>query len=139
VTVETRRVGIFFYGMFMDPDLLRGRGLDPVNARRACVRGMRLCLGERAALEADPSGAVYGILVELTHGGIERLYAEPGVAMYRPEAVLAAPEDGAPIAALCYNLPSVPSTAEPNLEYARKLRELAARLGLPGDYVRGIK
>jgi hypothetical protein len=139
VTVETRRVSIFFYGLFMDSDLLRGKGLHPVNARRACVRGMRLCIGERAALEVDPGGAVYGILVELTHGEIERLYAEPGVAMYRPEAVLAEPEDGAPLAALCYNLPSAPSAPEPNPEYARKLRDLAARLGLPGDYVRSIK
>jgi hypothetical protein len=122
----------------MDPDLLRSKGLDPVNARRACVRGMRLSLGARAALEADPGGSVYGILVELTHGEIERLYAEPVVAMYRPEAVLAEPENGAPIAALCYNLPSVPITVEPNLEYARKLRDLAARLGLPPDYVRSI-
>ena len=135
---DGRRVGVFFYGLFMDPDLLRSRGLDPVNARRACVRGMRLCLGERAAIEVDPGGAVYGILIELTHGEIERLYAEPGVTMYRPEAVLAEPEDGAPLAALCYNLPSRPSTAGPNLDYARKLRDLAARLGLPGDYVRGI-
>ena len=122
----------------MDPDLLRSKGFDPVNPRRACVRGMRLRLGQRAALEPDPGGAVYGILVELTHGEIERLYAEPGVAMYRPEAVLAEPEDGAPVAALCYNLPSAPSTSQPNLEYVRKLRDLAARLGLPGDYVRGI-
>jgi hypothetical protein len=136
--METRRVSIFFYGLFMDPDLQRGKGLHPANARRACVRGMRLCIGERVALEVDPGGAVYGVLVDLTHGEIERLYAAPSVAMYRPEAVLVEPEDGASLAALCYNLPSVPSALEPNLEYAQKLRELATRLGLPGDYVRGI-
>ena len=135
---EGRRVGVFFYGLFMDPDLLRGKGLDPVNPRRAGVRGMRLSLGERAALEVAPGGAVYGVLVELTHSEIERLYAETGVSMYRPEAVLAEPEDDAPLAALCYNLPAAPSTSQPNVEYARKLRDLAARLGLPSDYVRSI-
>jgi hypothetical protein len=135
--VEARRIRVFFYGLFMDPDLLRDRGLRPVNARRASVRGMRLRIGERAALALDPVGVVYGILVELTHGDIERLYTEPSVSLYRPEAVLAEPDEGEPVAALCYNLPSAP-TDQPNLGYLRKLRELATRLGLPADYVSSI-
>jgi hypothetical protein len=136
--METRRVSIFFYGLFMDPELLRGKGLLPENARRACVRGMRLRIRKRAALELDPDGVVYGMLVELTHGDIERLYAEPSVAPYRPEAVLAEPDEGQPLAALCYNLPSAPSTDSSNLEYARKLRVIATRLGLPAGYVSSI-
>jgi hypothetical protein len=80
---------------------------------------------------------VHGMLLELTHGDIERLYAEPSVAPYRPEAVLAEPDEGEPVAALCYNLPSAPPD-EPNLEYVRKLRALATRLGLPAGYVNGI-
>jgi Gamma-glutamyl cyclotransferase, AIG2-like len=135
--MKTRRLSVFFYGLFMDPELLRAKGLQPANARRACVRGMRLRIGERAAVELDPEGVVYGILVELTHGDIERLYAEPSVAPYRPEAVLAEPDEGEPVAALCYNLPSAP-TDEPNLEYAGKLRELATRLDLPAGYVSSI-
>ena len=135
--METRRLSVFFYGLFMDPELLRGKGLHPENARRACVRGMRLRIGERAALELDPDGIVYGMLLELTHGDIERLYAEPSVAPYRPEAVLAEPDESEPVAALCYNLPSAPMD-EPNLEYVRKLRALATRLGLPAGYVNSI-
>jgi hypothetical protein len=135
--METRRVSVFFYGLFMDPELLRGKGLQPENARRACVRGMRLRIGERAALEPEPDGVVYGMLVELTHGDIERLYAEPSVAPYRPEAVLAEPDAGEPLAALCYNLPSAP-TDEPQPEYVRKLREVATRLRLPAGYVSSI-
>jgi hypothetical protein len=137
VSYETR-VSVFFYGLFMDPDLLRSRGIDPGNPRRARVRGRRLRIGERAALGSDPDGIVYGMLIELTHADIERLYAEPSVAVYRPEAVLAEPDEGAPIAALCYNLPSAPAAHERNPEYARKLRDLATRLDLPADYVRSI-
>jgi Gamma-glutamyl cyclotransferase, AIG2-like len=135
--MKTRRLSVFFYGLFMDPDLLRGKGLQPENARRACVRGMRLRIGERAALELDPDGVVYGMLFELTQGDIERLYAAPSVAPYRAEAVLAEPDEGEPVAALCYNLPSVP-TDQPNLEYVRKLRALATRLDLPAGYVSSI-
>ena len=135
--MEARRVGVFFYGLFMDPDLLRGKGLQPENARRARVRGMRLRIGQRAALEPDSDGVVHGMLFELTHADIERLYSEPSVAPYRPEAVVVEPDAGDPLAALCYNLPSTP-TDEPNLEYVRKLRELATRLGLPAGYVSSI-
>jgi hypothetical protein len=135
--MEIRRVNVFFYGLFMDPELLRGKGLRPENARRARVRGTRLRIGQRAALEPDANGVVHGMLIELTHGDIERLYAEPSVSSYRPEAVLAEPDTGEPLAALCYNLPSVP-TDEPNLEYVRKLREIATRLGLPAGYLSSI-
>jgi hypothetical protein len=135
----SRRISILLYGLFMDPDLLRAKGLDPRNPRRARVRGMRLRIGERAALETDRGGEVYGVLVELTHAEIERLYAEPSVAVYRPEAVLAEPDRGSARAALCYNLPSAPAPHERNPEYARRLQELGARLGLPGRYLRTIQ
>lgn len=137
--MSARRVSVFFYGLFMDPDLLRARGLEPSNPRRACVRGRRLRIGERAALEADPGGIVYGMLFDLTHDEVGRLYAEPSVAVYRPEAVLAEPDSGEAIAALCYNLPIAPAAHERNPEYAGRLRDLAARLDLPGDYVRSIE
>ena len=133
-----RRVGVFFYGLFMDPDLLRAKGLDPARPRRACVRGWRLRIGDRAALEVDSNSVTHGVLIELTHQEVERLYAEPSVGMYRPEAVIAEPEDGSPVAALCFNLPTAPASHQRNPEYAVKLRELATRLGLPAQYVESI-
>lgn len=133
-----RRVGVFFYGLFMDPELLRAKGLDPLNPRRARVGGWRLRIGERAALEAAGDGEVYGFVFDLTHAEIERLYAEPGVAVYRPEAVLAEPEAGSPVAALCFNLPQPPGAHESNPNYAGQLKELATRLGLPRHYVESI-
>jgi Gamma-glutamyl cyclotransferase, AIG2-like len=134
-----RRVSIFFYGLFMDPELLRAKGTNPMNPRRARVRGMRLRIGQRAALEADAGGEVHGFVFDLTHAEIERLYAEPSVAAYRPEAVMAEPDEGGPLAALCFNLPAAPETRERNAEYLRLLRDLATRLRLPGHYVEGIR
>jgi hypothetical protein len=32
-----RRIEVFFYGLFMDADLLRAKGADPVNIRSASV------------------------------------------------------------------------------------------------------
>jgi hypothetical protein len=133
-----RRVSVFFYGLFMDPELLRAKGLEPLNPRRARVGGWRIRIGNRAALEPDTDGEVYGFVFELTHAEVERLYAEPGVAAYRPEAVTAELEDGLPIAALCFNLPSAPDPQERNPKYVGQLRELATRLGLPRHYVASI-
>ena len=136
--MESRRVSVFFYGLFMDQELLHAKGLEPLNPRRARVGGWRLRIGDRAALEPDVDGEVHGFVVELTHAEIERLYAEPGVAVYRPEAVIAEPEGGSAIAALCFNLPSAPDPQERNPKYVGQLRELATRLGLPRHYVESI-
>jgi Gamma-glutamyl cyclotransferase, AIG2-like len=129
--MKARRVQVFFYGLFMDADLLRAKGVDPLNPRPACVRGMRLSIGHRAALVPEPNSTVYGFLMELTHHEIEQVYGDPSVAMYRPEAVIAESADGSRVPALCYNLPAAPRPEERNQDYAEKLQKLARRLGLP--------
>ena len=119
----------------MDADALRIKGLEPQHVQPVRVRGMRLRIGRRAALEESRDGITHGFLLELSHAEIERLYADPAVAVYRPEAVTAERADGSTVAALCYNLPSAPAADERNPEYAAKLRALATRLQLPADYI----
>ena len=41
------RVTVFFYGLFMDPALLRDQGVQPENPRAATVAGYRLAIGAR--------------------------------------------------------------------------------------------
>jgi hypothetical protein len=133
--MNSRRISVFFYGLFMDVDALRAKGVHPVNPRLGSLQGFSLRIGERATLVPEPGGRVYGILMELSHDEIERLYADPGVRAYRPEAVIAELDDGTRIPALCFNLPVRPRPDQSNAEYARKLRDLARRLGLPSGYV----
>jgi hypothetical protein len=66
------------------------------------------------------------------------LYAEPDLGEYRPEATLADLEDGGQLPALCFNLPLPPQPEQENLDYARKLAEVARRVGLPEAYVNRI-
>lgn len=134
-----RRVDVFFYGLFMDVELLRGKGLTPEDAEVGWVPGMSLRIGQRAALVPDASGRVYGVLMALTMKELERLYSEPGVQAYRPQAVLVHPASGGVLGALCYNLPEPPSPGERNPEYAAKLRGVARKAGLPEDYVASIE
>jgi gamma-glutamyl AIG2-like cyclotransferase len=136
--MEHRRLDVFFYGLFMDHQLLESKGIRPVEVRVAAVPGFRLRIGARAALVPEPAGEVHGVLMKLSYGDLEKLYSEPGVQSYRPEAVLAVARNGATVAALCYNLPDPPAPDEHGAEYAAKLRALAQRIGLPSDYVTSI-
>lgn len=134
-----RRVDVFFYGLFMDADALRGKGLHPDDIRQARVDGMALRLGDRATLIPDPAAWVYGVLMGLPHSELDRLYAESSVQAYRPEPVIAKLADGALVPAPCFNLPAPPENDRGNPEYAIKLQAVARRLGLPDDYVVSIR
>lgn len=133
-----RRINVFFYGLFMDADLLREEGVQPVHPRRCCVAGFALRIGQRATLVPEPQARAYGVLMELSHDEIERLYAQPGLREYRAEAVIAECDDGARLPALCFNLAVPPRPEEANEGYARRLRDLALRVGLPASYVESI-
>ena len=137
--MNSRGISVFFYGLFMDAEALRANGFHPANGRQACVAGMALQIGQRATLVPDPVGRVFGVVMDLTHAEVDRLYAEPSVAAYRPEAVMAKLTDGSHVAALCFNLPPSDELVTANPDYAGKLRVVATRLGLPADYVRGIR
>jgi Gamma-glutamyl cyclotransferase, AIG2-like len=134
-----RLLDIFFYGLFMDANLLRDKGIRPLDIRLAAVSGFALRIGARAMLVPAPADKVHGVLMKLSHDDIDKLYAEPSVAAYRPEPVIAVDPDGVTVAALCYNLPEPPSPDERNAEYAARLRALAQRIGLPGEYVASIR
>jgi hypothetical protein len=137
--MDLRTINVFFYGLFMDIEVLRAKGLYPINGRQACVSGMALRIGQRATLIPDPNKCVYGVVIGLSHKEVEQLYTEPSVAAYRPEAIIAMLVDGSCIPALCFNLPSSDEAVEANPDYAEKLRVVANRLGLPVDYVMGIR
>jgi hypothetical protein len=135
---EVRRIDVFFYGLFMDEALLREKGMNPVNRRMASVENFSLVIGARATLVPYPGQTVHGVVFSLTHREVDELYGEASVSVYRPEAILAQLADGNIIPALCFNLPVPPSREERNPQYVAKLREVAAGIGLPSDYVSSI-
>jgi light-regulated signal transduction histidine kinase (bacteriophytochrome) len=84
-----RRIDGFFYGLFMDSDILRQSQVAAVRPRRAFVDGYALRIGRRATLVPASGARAYGMVLALTHDELERLYATPGLEQYRPEAVVA--------------------------------------------------
>jgi hypothetical protein len=135
--MAARRVAVFFYGLFMDRELLLAKGVHPVIVGIGSVAHFALRVGQRAAVVANVGATVHGVLMELTHSELERLYSEPSVRQYRPEAVLALIDGHGFVPALCYNLVEPPDE-EPNQEYVAALRALARRLELPTSYIESI-
>ncbi len=129
---------VFFYGLFMDERLLATKGIEPSEIRIGFVNGYALRIGERATLVRRPGSRAYGVIMEIAPGEAKELYAEPSVADYQPEPVIAELVDGTRVDAVCYNLPGDRVTGA-NREYAESLLSVATRLGFPDSYLDEIR
>jgi len=138
--LNPRKIDGFFYGLFMDAEVLHQAGMQPSNFRRAYVDDFALRIGRRATLVPLPGGRACGMLISLTHAEMERLYSMPGLEGYRPEAIAAHPfDENELVPALCYNLLQPPEPHERNPEYAMRLRRTLENLGFPVDYVESVR
>ena len=136
--MSERRIDAFFYGLFMDIDILREGGVAPINPRRAYVDDFALRIGQRATLLPSAGARAYGMLFAVTHSELDQLYSASGLEQYRPEAVLAQPLEGTPAPALCYNLREAPRPDERNPEYAARLQRALRKLDFPPEYVASV-
>jgi hypothetical protein len=133
-----RQIDVFFYGLFMDSEILREAGVAPDNPRKAYIEDFALRIGQRATLVPSSGSRAYGMLFSLTHSELEKLYAAPGLDQYRPEAVFVHALEGTSRPALCYNLREAPRPEELNLEYAARLQRVLHKLGFPQEYISSI-
>lgn len=136
--MDPRRIDGFFYGLFMDAEVLRQAGAEPSNFRPAYVADFALRIGQRATLVPSPGARAYGMAISLTHAELERLYGAPGLEDYRPEAVIAHLSEGGGIPALCYNLVEAPGPHERNPEYATRLKGVLENLGFPVEEIEAL-
>jgi len=135
---ESASVTVFFYGLFMDPDVLTKKGADPKGFRLARVEGYGLRIGERATLKASEGEQVFGSVMNLTAEELEHLYAEKSVADYVPVNLTATDPEGDRIEAVSYILP-MELVSGRNPEYARALLSVAEKIGLPDSHLRTIR
>jgi len=131
-------VKVFFYGLFMDEDLLATKGIEPAEALTGFVDGFDLCIGERATLVRQPGGRAWGVMMDIDEGEAARLYSEESVSDYLPETIVVELRDGTKWDATCYNLPA-DKVAGANRQYAAALLQLASRLGFPESYLDQIR
>ncbi len=132
----------FFYGGYMNPDVLRASGTQPIDCETGYVEGLRLTIGPIANLEESMGSRAYGLLAKLSHKDLDKLYGSDPVALqgivYLPEAVLVHTENGQTVAAIAYICP-VLSGGTADGAYVARLVVAAEKIGLPADYVSYIR
>ena len=136
--VEQSMKPVFFYGLFMDEDLLKVKGLNPSNTKLAQVAGYGLRIGERATLESSIDERAFGSIMELSSQELEKLYGEKSVKDYAPKQLVAIDMQGKSLEVISYILP-MEKVSGSNSEYAKSLALAAKKIGLPDDYIDEIE
>ena len=134
---QEQRVDVFFYGLFMDSDVLRDYQVVAVDPRPAYAEGYALRIGRRATLIPFAGQRAYGMVYALTEADLDRLYSGPGLEQYRPEPLLVQMHGGITLPVLCYVCPR-PQPGEASTEYAARLRAVLQKLHFPPEYVKSV-
>ena len=131
---------VFFYGLFMDPDLLKSEGYNPGPLQIAHLKNYRLKLGSRTTLIPAPSSETWGTIMELPALELARLYSAPSVCDYLPQLVNCVVENKMEVEADVYILdPDEPLAPPKNSTYAKQLLTICEKIGLPQTYQQEIE
>ena len=135
-----RSVDVFFYGSYINLDVLREVDLIPQSIENAMLRGYEILVRPLANIVPAERGIVFGILATATHAELARLYqhaAEILGGIYLPHAVIVETNGGLR-PALCYiSNRSKQSAADP--EYVERIVAPARDYGFPDWYIDHLK
>jgi hypothetical protein len=132
-----QQVWVFFYGSYMNFDVLREVGIVPEEWAVARLDGFDIRIQPRANLLRSDQHCVYGIVATATHSELSRLYAHAQNVLgelYLPEAVLVQTQAGLWRPALCYICPQMVSRPPENA-YVERIIKPARQHGFPNWYV----
>jgi cation transport regulator ChaC len=135
------KVWTFFYGSYMNFEVLKEVGLVPEQFEVAKLSGFDLRIQPRANLVRSDQHCVYGVLATATHQELARLYAHARELLgetYLPEAVLVETRDGKWRPALCYIAPSMQPRPAAD-DYVDRIVAPARQFGFPEWYIRRIE
>jgi hypothetical protein len=135
------RVHVFFYGSYMNADVLREVALVPGDGEVARLNGFDIAIQPRANLVRSEQHCVYGVVALATHAELTRLYAHAKDVLgetYLPFPVCVETLDGKSRPALCYIAPTMdPKPVE--RAYLERILKPARELGLPRWYVERLE
>lgn len=132
---------VFFYGSYMNFDVLKDVGIAPREWEVARVNGYDIVIEPRANMIRSNEQCVYGILATATHAELNRLYAHAQNVLgelYLPEPVLAETLSGAWRAALCYIAPSMAAGTVAD-DYVERILKPAREFNFPEWYIRRLE
>lgn len=134
-------VATFYYGSYINREVLREVGLDPERIDVARLPGYDLTIRPLANLVPSDRHTVYGVVAPATHSELERLYAHARDVLgglYLPYPVLPEVVGRGFEPALCYIATSLtPAPADP--AYVMRILEPAREYGFPSWYLSRIE
>ena len=137
----TRAIAIFFYGSYINLDVLAEVDLVPDSVEVAELRGFDITIRPLANLVRSDERSVYGILTRATHAELERLYFHAREVLggeYLPEAVVCQTAGGDLSPALCYIAPDLPP-GPAAADYVDRILGPARGYGFPDWYLRRLE
>ena len=130
-------VWVFFYGSYMNGDVLAEAGLAPRSFVSARLAGFEIQIGSLANLVRSDRHAVYGLLARATHDELSQLYRHSADVLggtYLPHPVNVELADGVLRPALCYIGRDIkPGSPKPG--YIERILAPARAFGFPEWYI----
>ena len=131
-------VWVFFYGSFINLDVLKQVGYVPERYEVARLHGFDIQIRPLANIVWSDSDSVYGIVALATHADLERLYGQDWVGTYLPHPVVVSVTGGTLRPALTYIAPDM-KPKPPVDDYVDRIIGPARRLGFPDWYVERLE
>ena len=132
-------VWVFFYGSFINRQVLARGGCTPEAVEVARLAGFDIAIDTLATLVRSDRHCVYGIVCRTTHAELRLLYGQDWLGgTYLPEAVLVQTEAGRLVPALCYIAPTPPA-ARPADDYLDWITGPAREYGFPRWYLERLE
>ena len=139
--IGEQKVWVFFYGSYMNFNVLKEVELIPERSETARLSGFDLRIQPRANLVRSDQHCVFGVLTTATHRELARLYTHAKNILgevYLPEAVMVETLEGKWRAALCYiSLSMQPQPAAD--DYIDRIVAPARQFGFPEWYIQRIE
>lgn len=132
------KVSVFFYGSFINLDVLGEVGLVPTDVRVAKLEGYDIQIQPLANLIPREGNSVFGVVCRATHADLARLYRQTWVGTYLPHPVVVETMEGIQVPALCYLSPSREKTPAAK-DYIDRIVGPAREYGFPAWYVERIE
>src|SRR2546426_11825201 len=138
VALTSDSLQVFFYGSFMDTEVLRNLGVVPKKVETAELKNWSIIFSPLATIVRSEGDSVYGTIAELSQDQVRMLYTRDDLKHYNPVDITVATKRSKGVSAQCYI--SKPSTGQnPSEEYLRRVIQAAERLGFPPVYLARLR
>ena len=131
-------IDAFFYGLYMDRELLEKMGMVPLEVKKARLEGYQIDFRGKVKLVPRHDQAVWGTIIKLSQSDLAKMYSSVATSAYKPQPATAITEEGEQVQVVFYNLPE-DQNVEVNTAYLRILIGIIERVDLPATYIKELK